>query len=70
MDSIRRYPVLKVGMALKTAAGRVIPIGNDDDGKKKEWIKVGVDTEYTLTVTMRRANPFAHRAEGNSFAPR
>ncbi len=76
-DAVQRYPRMRVDLSVGVGGGgggdsqssttriRKVPGGG-------EWLKVGPDMEYTLTVQMRRTNPYPSRdkKEGKAFAPR
>lgn len=69
-QSIDKYPVVGVTLSLKTLTGSNTELKGKKGSeavREQRWIEVAMDTEYTLTVNMKRVN---HNKEGRAFSPR
>eukprot|EP00095_Tigriopus_kingsejongensis_P005309 maker-scaffold337_size202799-snap-gene-1.20 protein:Tk05309 transcript:maker-scaffold337_size202799-snap-gene-1.20-mRNA-1 annotation:"activating signal cointegrator 1 complex subunit 3" len=67
MEGLDRYPKIRPNIVLSSIGGEIHDIpGNTGSGPN--WIKVGMDREFTLAIEMKRMNRL-HR-DGKAFAPK
>ena len=58
--------MLSVDLSLKSVGGQPARVRKDaasSGGRQREWIKVGLDMEYTLTVNLKRSVKPRRRGE-------
>ncbi len=82
-DALQRYPRMRAELEVADAVaskemgeeggggGGVRVGGRRRGGGGVDWLKVGPDREYTLTVRLRRTNAYPPREkEGRAFTPK
>lgn len=70
-QALQRYPVLNIEIKVKSVAGYTTNVEKRaPKSGERQWIKVKKDSEYTLSVVMRRTNPFTQKDGGKAFAPK
>ncbi len=71
-QAVLKYPVIGLSLALKSPSGKTVEVrghhrNKKETGSEKRWLEVAMDTEYTLSVGVKRANS---SRDNKAFAPR